>query len=192
MLQAYTGTLAAIFLVELTDRTRLLALLLSARYQSPWQLIIGMSLGYIPATLVAVWGAGFVTQAIPPSLLKWFIALAFFAFGAYLLWQHADEDGKQPEEKWLSKIEHLGPFLIGLILVAVTEFADKSQIATAGFMMKYQRAWPVFLGSLSAQGVLNVIYVLAGQQIGKRVPAQKIRYTAGIVFLIFGIWAVLN
>jgi len=192
MLQAYTGTLVAIFLVELTDRTRLLALLLSARYRTPWQLILGMTLGYVPATLVAVWGAGFITQAIPPSLLKWFIALAFFAFGAYLLWQHADEDGKHPEEKWLGRIEHLGPFLTGFILVAVTEFADKSQIATAGLMIKYQMAWPVFLGSLSAQGILNVIYVLAGQEIGKQVPAQKIRWAAGIIFLLFGVFALLR
>ena len=51
MLQAYTGTLASIFLVELTDRTRLLALLLSARYRTPWQLILGMSLGDVPAVV---------------------------------------------------------------------------------------------------------------------------------------------
>lgn len=192
MLEAYTGTLAAVFMVEITDRTRILALLLSARYRSPWQLIIGMTLGYIPAIAVAVWGAGFITHVIPPSLLKWALAATFLVFGAYLLWQHEDKDGKYPEERWLTKIEHLGPFFIGLILVAVTEFADKSQIATAGLMMKYQTAWPVFAGSISAQGILNVIYVLAGRQIGNRVPVNKIRWAAGIIFLIFGLWAVLS
>lgn len=192
MFQAYWGTLITVFLVELTDRTRILALLLSTRYRSPWQLIIGMTLGYIPAIAVAVWGAGFLTHSIPPSILKGMVAAAFLAFGAYLLWQHEDEDGEHPEEKWLARIEHLGPFLIGLILVMVTEFADKSQIATAGLMMKYRMVWPVFLGSLSTQGILNIIYVLAGQQIGKRVPAQKIRWAAGIIFLLFGVFALLK
>lgn len=192
MIQSYLGTFLTVFLVELTDRTRILALLLSARYRSPWRLILGMTLGYVPATAVAVWGAGFITHAIPPSFLKWCVAVAFFIFGAYLLWQHEDEDGKHPEEKWLAKVEHLGPFLMGLILVAVTEFADKSQIATVGLMMKYRMAWPVFVGSISAQGVLNVIYVLAGQQIGKRIPVQKIRLIAGIIFLIFGLLAILK
>lgn len=114
-----------------------------------------MTLGYIPTIAVAVWGAGFITHGIPPSVLKWIVVAAFLAFGAYLLWQHENEDGKHPEEKWLSRIEHLGPFLIGLILVVVTEFADKSQIATADLMMKYRTAWPVFAGSISAQGILT-------------------------------------
>lgn len=192
MPEAYLGTFAVVFLVELTDRTRILALLLSARYRSPWQLIIGMTLGYIPATAVAVWGAGFLAHGVPQTLLKWLMVTTFLVFGAYLAGSRGDEDGKHPEEKWLEKIKHLSPFLIGLILVAVTEFADKSQIATAGLMMKYRMAWFVFAGSISAQAVLNVIYVFAGRQIGERVPAGKIRWIAGILFLIFGVLMIFK
>ena len=68
-MNAYLATLLAILVVELTDKTRLVALLLSARYRAPFQLIVGMTLGYVPAILVAVLGAEMLTQWFAPSWL---------------------------------------------------------------------------------------------------------------------------
>lgn len=78
------------------------------------------------------------------------------------------------------------------MLVAVTEFADKSQIATAGLMARYQEGWPVFLGSLSAQALLNVLYVTVGHAIGCHLPVRLIqRVTAG-AFLLFGLLVLMS
>lgn len=86
MWAAYLTTFATVLLVELTDRTRIIALLLSARYRAPVALIAGMTIGYIPAIAIAIFGAGLVTRVVSQVVLRWSTALAFFVFGLYLLW----------------------------------------------------------------------------------------------------------
>lgn len=184
-MEAFWTTFGAVLFVELTDRTRLIAMILSARYRSPVQLIAGMTLGYVPAVAVAVWGAGWLTTVISPRVLTWLVALVFILFGIWLLARRPETDEDfQCAPGWL---ERMGPFWIGLALVAVTEFADKSQIATAGMMMRYGQASAVFFASLGAQALLNIVYVCLGNWIGGRIPAEKIRFGAGLLFLVFGL-----
>lgn len=89
---SYVTTLATILAVELTDKTRLIALLLSSRYRAPGQLMLGMTLGYVPAAALAVWSAGLVTQVIPYPVMRWLLAGSFMGFGASLLLYRADDD----------------------------------------------------------------------------------------------------
>lgn len=186
-MQAFLATFLSILTVELTDRTRLVALLLSVRYRAPVQLTSGMTLGYIPAIAVAVWASGFISHVVSPQILKWIVVVSFVGFGAYLLFSREE---KEREKNPFSKLEYLGPFWVGFILVAVTEFADKSQWATAGLALKFEKPWPVFWGSLSAQAILNVIYVSFGNFLGGRLPIQFIQWIAGILFLGIGLWVL--
>ncbi len=188
-MEAFVTTFFSVLMIELTDRTRLIALLLSARYRAPFSLISGMTLGYIPAIAVAVWASGWVTRLLPPEALKWILVISFAGFGAYLLFSREE---KENNNKSFARFEHLGPFWLGLILVAVTEFADKSQIATAGFALKYAKNWPVFWGSLSAQAILNVIYVGFGNYFGERLPVRLIQWIAGVLFLAVGLWVLFS
>ncbi|MBI4398785.1 MAG: TMEM165/GDT1 family protein [Candidatus Omnitrophica bacterium] len=187
-MKTYFITLLSILVVELTDKTRLVALVLSARYRTPIQLITGMTLGYVPAIAVAVFASEWISIYVPPLLLRWLTALSFIGLGAYLLAARGKRE--EDEDKHLKKFEHLGPFWIGFLLVMVTEFADKSQFATAGLALKYKDAPAVFLGSLSAQALLNIVYVAFGTLLGKYLPVKLVHLVAGILFLIFGIWVL--
>lgn len=192
-MEAFWTTLAVVALVELTDRTRLVAMFLSARYRTPIQLIVGMSLGYVPAVALAVWGSGFVSAALPAGVLNGIAAATFIGFGIFFL--RIGNGGGHEEsltEKWMKRLERFGPFVASFALVAVTEFADKSQIATAGLMAKYNAAWSVFLGSISAQTLLNLIYVTLGQYAGEKFPVPAIRRIAGGVFIAFGVLALIR
>ena len=188
-MEALIFTFASVLLVELTDKTRLIALLLSARFRAPVQLIVGMTLGYVPAILVAILGAGYISRVISAPFVRWLVALSFFAVAVYLLLP--EKAGNKKSQKTLERFSGLSPFWIGFILVAVTEFLDKSQIATAGLMMKYQRGLPVFWGSLLAQAFLNCVYVLAGQSIGRFFPEKWIQKIAAVAFICFGVLALL-
>ncbi|MBI4430988.1 MAG: TMEM165/GDT1 family protein [Candidatus Omnitrophica bacterium] len=190
-MRVYFITLLSIAAVELTDKTRIIALVLSVRYQAPFQLVIGMTLGYIPAIALAVLASDFLSGLISPLYLRWIIALSFFEFGIYLLLSRAYED-KEGENKHLARFEHLGPFWMGLILVALTEFMDKSQLATAGLTLKYRTGWPVFLGSISAQALLNIIYVGFGSYLGQRLPVKLIQCVAGAIFILIGFLAIIR
>ena len=189
---AYLATFLTVLVVELTDKTRLIALLLSARYKTPVQLIIGMTLGYVPAIALAVGGASVIVQVIPVSVMRWVLAVSFVGFGLFLLWHREDVEETTQTDRWLSRLERFSPFWIGLGLVAVTEFADKSQIATAGLMARYRQGWPVFLGSISAQAVLNVLYVLFGHYVGQRLSVGIVQRATGIAFVVFGLLVLLR
>lgn len=81
---------------------------------------------------------------------------------------------------------------MGFLLVGITEFADKSQIATAGLMLRYGLSRPVFLGSLSAQLILNVAYVLLGHYFGRFIPVRIIKWIGGLTFIALGIFAFIH
>jgi len=189
-MKVYLTTLLAILIVELTDKTRVIALMLSARYQAPIQLVCGMTLGYVPAIAVAVLASGTLSQWISLTLLKWIVALSFLGFGLYLIYSRGHEEEEKNQKRWI-KFERLGPFWVGFILVSLTEFGDKSQLATASLALKYRTEWPVFLGSLSAQVLLNIAYVGLGTFLAERIPVKLIHWISGITFLIFGILAIL-
>jgi putative Ca2+/H+ antiporter (TMEM165/GDT1 family) len=187
MLEVYGTAFLTICLVELTDRTRILAMVLSTRYKTPYQLILGMTLGYIPAISVAVFGAQFLRNFISDSFLQIATPLVFIGVGLILwFWKDQPEEEKD-EATWLAHLKRQGAFWVGFVLVAMTEFGDKSQFATAGMMLEFAKAWPVFLGSLSAQAVLNVIYVFAGQLIGDRLPIVLIKKISGLFFVVLGV-----
>jgi putative Ca2+/H+ antiporter (TMEM165/GDT1 family) len=188
----YLVTLASVLAVELTDKTRLIALLLSTRFRAPVQLIIGMTLGYVPPTALAVLGADLIVSVVPQQWMQWLVALTFLIFGAYLVFGATSDDEEGKIHGWLTQWERFGPFWIGFVLVAVTEFADKSQVVTAGLMARYRSGVPVFLGSLSAQALLNCASVALGHHVGKHLPVRLIQRVSGMVFILFGIWALVS
>lgn len=174
--------------VELTDRTRIIALFLSARFRAPVALIAGMTAGYLIPLGLAAYGAGWIVELFPPQVLRGVVGLSFLGFGVWLL-RETEEEGHEEasvQTRW-RRWERLGPLLLGFLLVTITEFADKSQIATAILATRLRPVSAVFAGAVAAQGVLNVLYVLLGQWLGRRVPAALIRRVAGWSFIILGI-----
>lgn len=178
--------------VELTDRTRIIALFLSARFRAPVPLVVGMTAGYLFPLGLAAYGAGWIVGVFPPGLLRVVAGLSFLGFGAWLLLERDEEEHEEGKvrSRW-RRWERLGPLLLGFLLVTITEFADKSQIATAILATRLRPISAVFAGAVTAQGVLNVLYVLLGQWMGQRVPAALIRRIAGWSFVLLGIASFL-
>lgn len=191
MLEVFGTTFLTILIVELTDRTRLLAMVLSARYKTPYQLILGMTLGYIPAIAVAVFGAHFLKNFIEDGVLHFVAPIVFISIGLFL-WFQKSKPQETADDTWMSRLKDRGPFWVGFVLVAITEFGDKSQFATVGAMLEFEKTGPVFLGSLCAQGVLNVVYVFIGQLIGDRLPIALMKKLAGLFFIVLGLLMIFG
>lgn len=187
-MEAFYSTFISVFLVEITDKTRILALVLGSRYRAPFRLMAGMTLGYVPAIAIAVAGAGLIGTVIPEKIYKAVIAVFFFAAAAYFLFS---KEEKEEADEASGKFAGLGPFWAGFLLTALAELADKSQLMTASMMIKYNAAVAVFSGSLAAQAVLNIIYIAFGSWIGEKMPVRLLKKGAGVVFLFFGIAALL-
>ena len=182
-------SLGTVLLVELTDRTRIIALLLSARFKAPLALILGMTAGYLIPLALAAYGADFITQVIPSAVQRVIIAASFLGFGVWLLFQHEDESDEHHLGGRWQRLEKWGPLVLGFVLVFVTEFADKSQIATAVLATHLRPVTGVYLGALAAQALLNILYVYLGQWLGRKVPERLIRRIAAWVFITIGLAA---
>ena len=99
-LAVIAATFAAIFIVELPDKTFIAALVLSTRYP-PLAVWIGVGLAFGVQTLVAV-TAGTLATLLPDVLVK-SVAMAIFLVGAVVLFRTApgaDSAEKEQEEEY--------------------------------------------------------------------------------------------
>src|SRR5512147_1865800 len=97
MLEALLVSTAVVALGELGDKTQLLALVLAARYQKPWPIVAGILVATLANHAVAAWIGNAVAAALPPDVLRWLLALSFFAVAAWTLKpDKLDEDDAPP------------------------------------------------------------------------------------------------
>jgi putative Ca2+/H+ antiporter (TMEM165/GDT1 family) len=75
--------------------------------------------------------------------------------------------------------------------IFLAEIGDKTQLATLSFAARGSR-WTVFLGSACALVATSAIAVLAGEALARAVPPVWIRRAAGVLFLVLGVWFLLD
>jgi putative Ca2+/H+ antiporter (TMEM165/GDT1 family) len=83
-------------------------------------------------------------------------------------------------------------FAFGLIFLA--ELGDKTQLAVLALATE-RGPWAVFLGAGLALLVSTAIAVALGTIVKGYLPAgalRGVRYVAGAVFILFGVWTILR
>jgi len=86
---------------------------------------------------------------------------------------------------------NLWPFITTLLIIAVAELGDKTQLLTLGLATKYP-VWKVISAVSLATAILMALAVTFGRAINSYVPTLYIQLFAGIVFIIFGLWILLG
>ncbi len=76
-------------------------------------------------------------------------------------------------------------------VVFLAELGDKTQLATMGFAAGARSALSVFLGSALALCTSSALAVLGGAWIARTVPPDVIKYAAGSMFVLIGLWMLL-
>ena len=72
------------------------------------------------------------------------------------------------------------------VAVFLTEFGDKSQLATLGVSAQTESRWSVFIGSALALVAASGLGVLAGDVIARYVPLEWIQRAGGVLFVVIG------
>ena len=85
MLEALLVSTLVVAVGELGDKTQLLTLVLAARYRKPWPIIAGILVATLANHTVAAWIGQWVRDAVPSGVLRWGLALSFFAVAAWAL-----------------------------------------------------------------------------------------------------------
>lgn len=178
---------AAIFVVELPDKTFIATLVLSTRYR-PILVWIGVGLAFAAQTGIAV-AFGKVAGLLPTTWVHLGVITMFLA-GALILVRaarHADEEEAETEDEYAAKArEAHGLRVIGVcfLVLFAAEWGDLSQLLTLSLVAKYDDPVSVFLGAWGALLAVSGLAVLVGRVLLNRVRLSVLHYLGAAVCVV--------
>lgn len=176
--------LLAVGLAEMGDKTQLSVLLLSSRTREYAQLLAGIMLAFLLADGFAILVGSWVTSVIPLHLVKLISGAVFILFGILIL--RGDR-----EEETESRLSPRSVFVSGFSMIFLSEWGDKTQIASALFATEYD-PYMVFIGVMTALLILSVMAIYLGKFLASRIDRRLITRVAGVVFLLIGFSFMLS
>jgi Ca2+/H+ antiporter, TMEM165/GDT1 family len=176
--------LLAVGLAEMGDKTQLSVLLLSSRTREYAQLLAGVMLAFLLVDGFAILVGSWVTNVIPLHLVKLISGAVFILFGIMTL------RGNQEEEEEGS-LSPRNVFVSGFSMIFLSEWGDKTQIASALFATEYD-PYLVFVGVMTALLILSIMAIYLGKFLASRIDRRLITRAAGVVFLLIGISFVIS
>ncbi len=176
-------TYFTIFLAELPDKTMLATLMLSSKYKNRFAVWAGVSIGYATHVVVAV-SFGTALSKLPSQPVHFLVGLLFISGGVLTLrMRQADEkvsDTTQPELRWARVV------WLAASVILVAEFADMTQLATAGLSVRFEDPIAVAIAAALALSSVSGLAVLAGSWIRQHVRLRVIQRVAGALFCFIG------
>lgn len=170
-------------LAEMGDKTQLLSFLLAARLKRKGAICLGILVATLANHFLAGYAGVFLATFVSPAVLKWGIAIAFLAFGAWALkpdtFEQKRELGKQ------------GVFLTTAIAFFLVEMGDKTQLATVALAARYHTLITVVLGTTLGMMIANVPAVWLGETLAHRVNMQLLRWVAAALFFLLAILTIV-
>ena len=179
---------AAIFVVELPDKTFIAALVLSTRYRGilVW---IGVGLAFLIQTVIAV-TLGHAVTFLPDNVVK-IVAAVIFLTGAVLLLREApkaDAEEAETEAEFAEKARtsKTGLAAVGasFLVLFAAEWGDLSQLLTISLVGKYGHPLSVFVGAWAALLAVSGLAVIAGRFLLRHVRLSLILYVGAGVCLV--------
>jgi putative Ca2+/H+ antiporter (TMEM165/GDT1 family) len=178
-----------IFIAELPDKTMVATLMLATAMPRRLAVWLGVSAGYFVHVVVAV-AAGSLLARLPDEPVRAVVAV-LFVVGGVATWRastadEGDGDASRTADSWLRT------FLVAASVILVAEFADFTQLATAGLAASSGSAPAVLAGAFLALSSVAGLAVLAGDRVVRIVPLATVRRVAAVVFLTIGALAALS
>ena len=186
-MEAFFVSTGIVGLAEMGDKTQLLALVLAARYQKPWPIVLGI----LVATLVnhAMAGAlgAWATTFLGPQTLRWMLGISFIAMAVWML-----IPDKLDEEDLDRKPPRFGVFATTLLVFFLAEMGDKTQIATVMLAARYEAYyfW-VVAGTTLGMMLANAPVVWLGSKFIHLIPLRAVHVVSALVFAALGALALL-
>jgi putative Ca2+/H+ antiporter (TMEM165/GDT1 family) len=187
---------AAIFVVELPDKTFIATLVLATRFR-PLFVWIGVCLAFLVQTIVAVTVGGLLAQ-LPKRPVEVFAALMFLIGGIILIRGagQADEEEKETEEEFAHKgaatAVGLRAIAVSFSVLFLAEWGDLSQLLTASMVLRYKDPLSVFVGAFLALAAVSALGALLGRALLAKVRLATIRRVGGGVCLLLALLTVLQ
>ena len=184
-MEALISSLVAVSVAEIGDKTQLLSLFLAARFSQRYAIIAGILVSTLLNHGISAWLGEYIMHWVPPYWGRWLIGGSFILIGLWLLVPDKEDSGPSPLDRY-------GAFVATCVLFFLAEIGDKTQIATVVLAAHYHSLFWVVMGSTIGMLIANVPVVLAGQWIMDRLPLQKARLIACVLYLGLGVMTLLR
>ncbi len=189
MLRHGLVTFVAIFFAELPDKTMFATLLLSTRFKRKLPVWIGVSAGYGLHVVIAVL-LGSALSNLPERPIHLAIG-ALFTIGGIITWRSGADDDDDVRETATART-FMSIAWTAASVIAIAEFADLTQLATAGFAARFSDPVGVGLGAFLALSSVSGCAVLLGSWLQRVVPLRLIQKVAAVLFLTIGIVTIVG
>jgi Ca2+/H+ antiporter, TMEM165/GDT1 family len=182
-------TFAAIFLVELPDKTFIATLVLSTKFR-PLLVWIGVGLAFAVQTGVAV-ALGTAASFLPEDVIH-IASAALFLIGALLLFRearNADAEEAETEDEYAERAgsdpkQGLKAVAASFLVLFAAEWGDLSQLLTLSLVAKYDDPVSVFIGALGALLAVSGLACILGRVLLNFVKLRTLHYIGGTVCLV--------
>lgn len=185
VMEALFTSTAVVALAEIGDKTQLLAILLAARFGRPLPIILGILVATLANHALAALLGAQAAALLDSPVFRYAIGASFIAMAAWTLVPDKFDDDDAPAPRF-------GAFLTTLVAFFLVEMGDKTQVATIALGAQYQAVVAVTAGTTLGMMIANVPAVFLGNELLKRIDLAKIRFVAAALFLVIGIWVLVQ
>jgi len=185
MLQHAAVTFFAIFLAELPDKTMFATLLLASHFRRKLPVWLGVTLGYTTHVVIAVMFGSALTR-LPEKPIQIVVGILFCVGGA-MTWRSGRDEDDAESGKWSASLSNARVVWTAASVILVAEFADLTQLATAGFAARFEDPLAVGVGAALALSSVSGLAVLTGTWLQRRVSLRAIQRVAAILFVAIGV-----
>lgn len=186
---------ATVFVAELPDKTMVATIVLVARYRRPLAVWAGATLAFALHVTVAV-AAGSAVARLPERLVS-SVVLVVFTLGAIVMFLAARRE-EPPDLAGEAEGHEIGPTTplraaIGsFVFIAVAEWGDLTQIATAGLAARSDSPASIWIGAIAALATVAGIAATVGRQLVARLPVRRIQLIAAAIFTALALWTLID
>lgn len=197
LLAAAAAAFGVVFAAELGDKSQLLALGYGARH--PLRIVVmGLTIGYAAAGALAALAGWLLGAALPAKTIGTAAGLLFLVF-AVLAWRDLAERDDGPDtapsdredERGVTSAARRSVVASIALTIAVAEFGDKTQLATAALAAQANpvATWFGATAGVVAAGTLGAI---AGRQIGRRFDRRRVQQASVLIFATVGMILIVT
>ncbi|GAB7142151.1 TMEM165/GDT1 family protein [Mycobacterium riyadhense] len=185
MLTATLLSLGVVFLAELGDRSQLITMTYALRYRW-WVVLTGVAIASTTVHGVSVTIGHFLGAALPARPMAFASAIAFLIFAAWTWREGAsgDHNGSAPRAPRFALLTVVSSFVLA-------ELSDKTTLATVTLASDHNWAG-VWIGTTLGMVLADGLAIGAGLLLHQRLPDQLLHGLASLLFLLFGLWMLLD
>ena len=183
-----------IFISELGDKTQLLVLSFTTKIKTS-TILLGVAFGSLFSHGIAILFGSFIgniNNLIFQHVIKIITYFSFIIFGIITLLK-SDTENKQYHNTHKSMKYVINYVCLIAVIIALGELGDKTFLASIGLGIEYA-SYKVSLvfGAVLGMVSCDLIAIIFGKIISKKISTKSIQNISGILFIIFGLLGLLN